>query len=84
MSNKKKVKKTVINKDQLGLVLGVLAIVIIVGFLFFINKNTSEEAIAGKAVFDLENQELTVSCNAESLEKVKTYSTDNGCSITSQ
>ena len=73
-------KKAIINKDQLGLILGLMAIIVIVGFLFFINKSP-EEALAGKAVFDAEPEELTVSCNANVLAEVNHLAVEKGCSI---
>ena len=85
MTSKNKKNNFSINKDQLGLVLGLIAIVIIVGFLFFINKATvGEDSIAGNAVLDIEPEELTVSCSAESLVGVKHVATEKGCSIISR
>ena len=80
---KKREKKFVFNKDQLGLILGVAAIIIIVGFLFFLNKDLTVQSTgeAGSTNSDFENSQLTVSCNAKILAEINSFAVEKGCSI---
>jgi len=77
----KKEKKVKINKEQLKLVLGLLSIVILVGFLFFINDNSTDLS-TGKAIANTNtNYESTISCSAENLAEVNTFAEEKGCEI---
>ena len=81
----KKEKKVLFSKDQLGLFLGVIAILIIVGFLFFIDDNfelsNTGQAIAEHSAYDTEKQDITVSCNAEALAEVNSLAVKEGCQV---